>query len=322
MRSKPKVVFMGTPEFAVPALRSLLGQTQVVAVYTQPDKAVGRGLQVQPTPVKRLALEAGIPVFTPEKVSVPEEVERIRALAPDFIVVVAYGQILKPAVIELPKVAIVNIHSSLLPRWRGAAPIHWAILAGDEETGITTMKIVPKLDAGDILLQEKTKITAEDTTQTLHDRLAEMGAQLIVKTVEGLLNQTIKPEPQNEARVTYAHKLTKEMENLDWTQSATEIDRAVRALNPWPGTKIQTQSGLMIKIKKGRPSRQSFAQQAEGTLDEQMGSLFLVCRGSFYEIFELQEEGKKVMKSADFLNGARGRGLQFPITLVKTWEKP
>ena len=233
--SRLRVVFMGTPEFSVPTLETLIRETDVVAVYTQPDRPVGRGLKLQPSPVKALAMAHGIPVFTPERVSVPEEIERIRALAPDFSVVVAYGQILKPEVIGVPKYGTINIHSSLLPRWRGAAPIQWAILSGDRETGITTMMIVPKLDAGDILLQESTPIADDDTAETVHDRLSAMGARLILPTLEGVRSGSVTPRIQDETRVTYAKKLVKEMEQLDWSLSVRELDLQVRGLFPWPG---------------------------------------------------------------------------------------
>jgi methionyl-tRNA formyltransferase len=188
---------MGTPDFAVPTLKKLIEHAEVVAVYTQPDKPVGRGLQLQPSPVKKVAMEHGIAVFTPEKVSLPEEVEILKKYNADFFVIVAYGQILKLSVIETPKYGCINIHSSLLPRWRGAAPIHWALMSGDTETGITTMRIVPKLDAGDILLQAKTKISSHDTAESLHDRLSLMGAELIMPTLNGIVENTIKPIPQD-----------------------------------------------------------------------------------------------------------------------------
>ncbi len=169
-----RVVFMGTPEFAVGALEAVHGAFQVVGVYSQPDRASGRGMSMTAPPVKRKALELGLPVFQPEKLTLPGETERLRELRPDVIVVVAYGQILKKDVLELPRLGCVNIHSSLLPRWRGAAPIQWAILGGDTESGVTTMKLVQKLDAGDILLQARTPISADDTAGTLHDRLARI----------------------------------------------------------------------------------------------------------------------------------------------------
>ncbi len=316
-----RVVFMGTPEFAVPALKTLLGNSQVIAVYSQPDRPVGRGLKLKASPVKEVALDAGVPVFTPEKVSIPEEIERIRSFDPDFIVVVAYGQILKLPVIEAPRFGTINIHSSLLPRWRGAAPIQWSILAGDAETGITTMKIVPKLDAGDILLQESTPIRMDDTAETLHDRLSELGAKLIVPTLKGLLEKTLSGIPQDESKVTYAHKLQKEMELLDWKKPARQIDLAVRALNPWPGTRIETLAGIKIKIKKGRlvaftPGRPGPA----GMLHTFGGELFLQCGQGAYQILELQEEGKKPVSGQDFLNGLQGRGLEMPLGLKEVFE--
>jgi methionyl-tRNA formyltransferase len=308
---KLKVVFMGTPDFAVPTLKKLIQETDVVAVYSQPDKPVGRGLQMQPSPVKRIAQEAGIPVFTPEKVSLPDEVEKLKTYQADFFVIVAYGQILKLPVIETPKYGCINIHSSLLPRWRGAAPIHSALLAGDEETGITTMRIVPKLDAGDMLMQAKTKISPEDTAQTLHDRLSLMGADLIMPTLNGIVDASINPVVQDESLVTYAHKLTKEMEAVSPQKTVKEIDLQVRALNPWPGTRIETTTGLKIKIKSGKPSvKRNIGKQ--GQLLIESGSLLLQCADGAYEISILQEEGKKAVPSSDFLNGIKNRNIPFP----------
>jgi methionyl-tRNA formyltransferase len=317
-----RVVFLGTPEFAVGPLKKLIAETEVVAVYSQPDKPVGRGLKMQASPVKQLALENNIPVFTPEKISVPEEVERLKSFAPDFIVVVAYGQILKMSVIEVPKIAIVNIHSSLLPRWRGAAPIQWSILGGDQETGVSTMMIVSKLDAGDVLLQEKTPISAEDTAETVHDRLSEIGARLIVPTLRGLQDGSIKREVQDESKVTYAHKLTKEMDQLLFTDTAHAIDLKVRALNPWPGTKIEvdvsaleTSVSLKIKIKKGRPIANPPLRVRAGELVSSGGQLLMGCAESVYQILELQEEGKKSISGSDFLNSLGNRGLSLPLPL-------
>lgn len=308
---KLKVVFMGTPDFAVPTLKRLLQETEVVAVYTQPDKPVGRGLQMQPSPVKKVALEAGVPVFTPEKVSLPEEVEKLKSYEADFFVIVAYGQILKLSVIEAPKFGCINIHSSLLPRWRGAAPIHCALLAGDEETGITTMKIVPKLDAGDMLMQAKTKITDNDTAESLHDRLSVMGADLIMPTLNGMVDGTIKPVVQDESKVTYAHKLTKEMEAISPMKSVREIDLQVRGLNPWPGTRIETTAGLKIKIKTGKPSEKKNVGKT-GELVVQGNALLLQCADGAFEITALQEEGKKAVPTSDFLNGIKNRNIPFP----------
>jgi methionyl-tRNA formyltransferase len=313
---KLKVVFMGTPEFSVPTLKTLIENAEVLAVYSQPDKPVGRGLKMQASPVKQLALAHGIPVFTPEKISTPEEIERLKSFAPDFSVVVAYGQILRPAVIDVPHYGTINIHSSLLPRWRGAAPIQWSILSGDAETGITTMMIAPKLDAGDILLQEKTPISSEDTAETVHDRLSEMGAKMILPTLMGLKEGTLSRKVQDESQVVYAHKLTKEMENIDWTQSSRDIDLAVRALNPWPGTRIETESGIKIKIRKGRPMFHTPGKAANpGELISFGGELLIQCGSGIYQILELQEEGKRAITGQDFLNGMQGRGLGLPLRL-------
>ncbi len=302
---------MGTPDFAVPTLKKLIQDAEVVAVYTQPDKPVGRGLQMQHSPVKKTALEAGIPVFTPEKVSLPEEVEKLKTYQADFFVIVAYGQILKLPVIETPKYGCINIHSSLLPRWRGASPIHSALLSGDEETGITTMRIVPKLDAGDMLMQAKTKITPDDTAQSLHDRLSLMGSDLIIPTLNGIVDGSIQPVVQDESLVTYAHKLTKEMESVNPRNTVKQIDLQVRALNPWPGTRIETTAGLKLKIKTGKPSIKKNAGQ-EGHLIVDSGSLLLQCADGAYEITAIQEEGKKAVPTADFLNGIKNRNITFP----------
>ncbi len=311
-----KIVFMGTPDFAVPTLRMLIENEEVVAVYSQPDKPVGRGLKMQPSPVKALALEHNIPVFTPVKISVPEEIERLKAFQPDFCVVVAYGQILKLPVIEAPKYGTINVHSSLLPRWRGAAPIQWAILGGDQETGVTTMMIAPKLDAGDMLLQEKTKISSEDTAESVHDRLSALGAKLILPTLRGLVDGSVKRVVQDESQVTYASKLTKEMEIIDWSKPAKSVDLSVRALNPWPGTKIETTGGLKIKIKKGTPrSNVPGAKKAPGILIESGGEILMSCGEDFYQLLEVQEEGKKAVSGQDFLNGLKGRGIALPFEL-------
>ena len=310
-----KIVFMGTPDFAVPTLKALIENEEVVAVYSQPDKPVGRGLKMQASPVKSLALEHSIPVFTPDKISVPEEIERLKSFQPDFCVVVAYGQILKLAVIDVPKYGTINVHSSLLPRWRGAAPIQWSILGGDSETGVTTMMIAPKLDAGDMLIQEKIKISDEDTAETVHDRLSLLGAKLILPTLRGLKEGSLKRIVQDESQVTYAKKLTKEMENLDWAKSAKEVDLSVRALNPWPGTKIETENGFKIKIKKGRPFSNSPGKYSAGEILGMGGELLMTCGEGLYQILELQEEGKKSVSGQDFLNGLKGRGVSLPFRL-------
>ncbi|MEO5971372.1 MAG: methionyl-tRNA formyltransferase [Bdellovibrionia bacterium] len=309
-----RIVFMGTPEFAVPALNAVQANHTVVAVYTQPDKPVGRGLDLRASPVKVRALEMGLPVYQPEKLSQPGEFERLQSLKPDLILVVAYGQILRKNVLELPRLGCVNIHSSLLPRWRGAAPIQRAMLAGDSETGITTMHLVEKLDAGDILLQQTTPISSEDTAGSIHDRLARIGAELILPTLEGLSNGSLKGTKQDESKVTYAAKLTKEMEALNPFQStAIQLSRQVRALNPWPGTSLDV--GQRLKVKQVRV--RSDLKGHEGQIYEKAGMLLLGTGDGALELIRVQWDGKKEVDAGGFLNGLRGRGQSLPLR-VKT----
>lgn len=306
-----RIVFMGTPEFAVPSLKLCIENFEVCALYCQPDRPVGRGLETKAPPTKVLANLFGIPVFQPEKASTPEEIKRLKELKPDFIVVVAYGQILKKEVLEIPKIACVNVHSSLLPRWRGAAPIHRALLAGDTETGVTTMLIGEKLDAGDILLQDKTVITSDETAQSLHDRLAEMGSHLLVKTLSDW--DLITPQKQNESEVTIAKKLTKDLEKIDPSEEALVLDRKIRSLNPWPGSSLFLEDGKRLKVKKASIS---FMKINVGELTEKDGKLLLGTQKGSLELHEVQWEGKKPQSAENFINGVYGSGLNFPF-LVK-----
>jgi methionyl-tRNA formyltransferase len=314
---KLRVVFMGTPEFAVLALNAVHAAHQIVGVYTQPDKPVGRGLDMRASPVKTKALAFGLPVFQPEKLSLPGEFEKLQALAPDVIVVVAYGQILRRNVLELPKLGCINIHSSLLPRWRGAAPIQWAILGGDVESGVSTMHLVEKLDAGDVLLQARTPISATDTAGTLHDRLMNLGAELILPTLAGLADGTLKRQPQDESKVTYASKLTKEMEALDPSESAESLDRRVRALNPWPGTSLWIAAGdasspaQRLKVKRVTPRPD--IQGPRGKVFEKLGMLLYGTASGSLELLSVQWDGKKEVDAGGFLNGLKGRGQPLPL---------
>ncbi len=307
-----KVVFMGTPEFAVPALEAVHAAFRVVGVYTQPDKPVGRGQEMRFTPVKKKALEFGLPVFQPEKLSLPGVFEELAALQPDIIVVVAFGQILRTNVLKLPRLGCVNIHSSLLPRWRGAAPIQWAILSGDQESGISTMHLVEKLDAGDVLLQEKTPISADDTAGTLHDRLAQIGARLIVPTLKGLDSGELKGQKQDESQITYASKLTKEMEAINPALEAVVLDRRVRALNPWPGTSLMVDA-QRLKVKKARV--RSDLQGNQGKIYERAGMLLLGTSQGALELLSVQWDGKKEVDAAGFMNGLKGKGQSLPISV-------
>lgn len=308
-----RVVLMGTPEFSLPALNALSTHHKVVGVYTQPDRPVGRGLELRASPVKEKALELGLPVFQPEKLTAPGEFEKIQALNPDIIVVVAYGQILKKTLLDLPRMGCVNIHSSLLPRWRGAAPIQRAILEGDFETGVTTMKMAVKLDAGDILLQTRTKISSQDTAQTVHDRLAQMSHDLILETLNGLASGFLQGVPQNEISVTYAEKLTKEMEWLDPARSALELDRQVRALTPWPGSSVRV-GEARLKVKQARVSELTGFDRA--TLFEKSGRLYLGTVQGALELIKVQWEGKKEVDVSGFINGLQGRGQTLPLRIT------
>ncbi len=302
---KTKIVFMGTPDFAVPALLRLHEAYTVCAVYSQPDRPVGRGLRLTPSPVKQKAQELGIPVFTPEKVSAPDEVQKLASFEPDFIVVVAYGQILKQSVIDVPRQAILNIHASLLPRWRGAAPIQWSIISGDAETGVTIMKIVPALDAGEMILKGSTPIRLTDTSATLHERLSKMGSELVVQAIEGLLSHRLIPEPQDETQVTLAPKLNKEMEFLPEGLSASAAHARIRGLTPWPGVSSLLSNGQRLKIKVISPKVHYGKNKTGLFIDD--SRLFLGFHDGVIELLEVQEEGKKACSVQDFINGRRGQ---------------
>jgi len=255
-----KIVFAGTPEFAVSSLRAAARHHEVVAVYTQPDRPAGRGRGLAPSPVKLEAIARGIPVFQPESLKTPEAQQQLRDLAPDLMVVVAYGLILPKAVLTIPTHGCWNVHASLLPRWRGAAPIQRAIQAGDAETGVCLMQMEAGLDTGPVLLKQHIAIGANDTGGQLHDRLAELGAQVLSDGL-GLLRAGIKPiaQPQPEAGVTYAHKLDKAEARLDWAQDAHALARTVRAFNPWPiaeamlaGERVRIHGAIALDDNQGK----------------------------------------------------------------------
>jgi len=318
-----KVLFMGTPEFAVPALQAIhsTSSMQVLAVYTQPDRPAGRGLGQKAPPVKTKAQELGFPVFQPTKLSGKDknteakELENLKSLNPDVIVVVAYGEILRNDLIAVPRLGCINIHSSLLPRWRGAAPIQWAILNGDKETGVTTMRISEKLDAGDILLQAKLEIGPKETAQSLHDRLSQKGAQLIVPTLEGIAAGTINPIKQDESKVTFAPKLTKDMEWLDPAEDARLLDRKIRALNPWPGTSVIIEGMGRLRILQAEPV--DSIQGREATIFEKAGMLLIATKQGSLRLSRIQLDGKKPVNEAQFLNGLKGQGKDLPLTIKK-----
>ena len=304
-----RVVFMGTPDFAVTALSSIAGAGhEILAVYTQPDKAKGRSGKLQPPPVKVRAEELGIPVFQPEKLRDEDQVAALRALQPEIIVVAAYGQILPESILAIPPLGCINIHASLLPKYRGAAPIERCILEGEEKTGVTTMYMAKGLDTGDMIEQSETKILPTDTGETLTNRLAEMGGQLILSTMEKLSAGTAVRTPQKEEESSYAKMLDKSLGCMDFHKTAAELERAVRALDPWPSafTRID---GKNVKIYGAEVTEET---GTPGTIIEVTKKSFTIaCGEGALRILRLQPEGKKPMDTAAFLNGKKlEKGMQ------------
>ena len=304
-----RVVFMGTPDFAVTALSSIAGAGhEILAVYTQPDKAKGRSGKLQPPPVKVRAEELGIPVFQPEKLRDEDQVAALRALQPEIIVVAAYGQILPESILAIPPLGCINIHASLLPKYRGAAPIERCILEGEEKTGVTTMYMAKGLDTGDVIEQSETKILPTDTGETLTNRLAEMGGQLILSTMEKLSAGTAVRTPQKEEESSYAKMLDKSLGCMDFHKTAAELERAVRALDPWPSafTRID---GKNVKIYGAEVTEET---GTPGTIiDVTKKSFTIACGEGALRILRLQPEGKRPMDTAAFLNGKKlEKGMQ------------
>jgi methionyl-tRNA formyltransferase len=296
-----KVIFAGTPDFAVPALQMLIESGHdICAVYTQPDRPSGRGRKCLPSPIKQLALDAGLTVLQPETLKQPEEQQRMAALEPDVLVVVAYGLILPQAILDIPRSGCINIHGSLLPRWRGAAPIHRALMAGDDETGITIMKVVQKLDAGDMLYKLACPIRSDDTSSDLHDKLALMGAEGLKIVLQQIEQGGLKPEVQDESLVTYAHKLEKSEAILDWNQPAVVLDRQIRGLNSWPVAQT-TYQGQILRIWRSRLSNQSH-QLSPGQVQVDGKQLLVATGDGLLELLEVQLPGGKRIDSQAFLN--------------------
>ncbi|MBL6987580.1 MAG: methionyl-tRNA formyltransferase [Methylobacter sp.] len=306
-----KIIFAGTPEFAVPCLQALLdSEHEVCAVYTQPDRPAGRGRKLQPSPVKALALTVGIPVFQPLTMKTDEDLQQIRSLNADLMVVVAYGMILTQAVLDVPKLGCINVHASLLPRWRGAAPIQRALMAGDQKTGVTIMQIVRKLDAGDMLHKEECTIDMTDTAVDLHDKLAALGAIGLNNVLAQLETGTIHPERQDEALVTYAEKLEKSEAVIDWTQAAAELDRKVRGLNAWPVAQTLYQ-GKVLRIW------QAEAVQDDSSLQMQPGEVRCIDKhidvatgNGFLRLLEVQLPGGKRLPVQAFLSAHNVNGVK------------
>lgn len=295
-----KIVFMGTPDFAVPSLQALLDAGhEVCAVYTQPDKPQGRKQVLTAPPVKELALQQGIPVYQPATLKNEDEQAKLRALAPEVIIVVAYGKLLPKAVLDIPPRGCINVHGSLLPRWRGAAPIQWSVIAGDQKAGVTTMQMAEGLDTGDMLLTYETEIGARETAGELFDRLAQTGAALLVETLEKL--DSITPRPQDDRQSCYAHMLDKQMAMIDWTKSAHEIDCLIRGLSPWP-IALTTLAGARLKIYAAEPVPGT-GKPGEVLESDPKKGLTVACGEGALALHEVQLVGGKRMKSADFLRG-------------------
>lgn len=295
-----RIVFMGTPDFAVPSLQALIDAGHdVCAVYTQPDKPQGRKQILTAPPVKTLALEHDIPVFQPNTLKNEDEQARLRKLAPEVIIVVAYGKLLPKAVLDIPPHGCINVHGSLLPRWRGAAPIQWAVIAGDEMAGVTTMKMAEGLDTGDMLLTYETKVGEKETAGELFDRLAQSGAELLTQTLVKL--DEITPRPQDDAQSCYAHMLDKQMAVIDWSKSAHEIDCLIRGLNPWP-IALTTLSGERLKVFAAEKAAGNGEAGTVLEADPKKG-LTVACGEGALKLIEIQLVGGKRMKATDFLRG-------------------
>ncbi len=295
-----RIVFMGTPDFAVPSLQALIDAGHdVCAVYTQPDKPQGRKQILTAPPVKTLALEHDIPVFQPNTLKNEDEQARLRELAPEVIIVVAYGKLLPKAVLDIPPHGCINVHGSLLPRWRGAAPIQWAVIAGDEMAGVTTMQMAEGLDTGDMLLTYETKVGEKETAGELFDRLAQSGAELLTETLVKL--NDITPRPQDDAQSCYAHMLDKQMAVIDWSKSAHEIDCLIRGLNPWP-IALTTLSGERLKVFAAEKAAGNGEPGTVLEADPKKG-LTVACGEGALRLTEIQLVGGKRMKATDFLRG-------------------
>ena len=291
---------MGTPDFAVPSLQALIDAGHdVCAVYTQPDKPQGRKQILTAPPVKTLALEHDIPVFQPNTLKNEDEQARLRELAPEVIIVVAYGKLLPKAVLDIPPHGCINVHGSLLPRWRGAAPIQWAVIAGDEMAGVTTMQMAEGLDTGDMLLTYETKVGEKETAGELFDRLAQSGAELLIQTLVKL--DEITPRPQDDAQSCYAHMLDKQMAVIDWSKSAHEIDCLIRGLNPWP-IALTTLSGERLKVFAAEKAAGNGEPGTVLEADPKKG-LTVACGEGALKLTEIQMVGGKRMKATDFLRG-------------------
>lgn len=292
---------MGSPDFSLSTLRALASAYEVVGVVTQPDRASGRGRELKAPPVKTLALELGIPVMQPEKLRQPEAMQQLRAWNPDLIVVAAFGQLLRKDVLDLPRYGCLNVHASLLPRWRGAAPINAAILAGDEETGVTIMIMDVGLDTGPMLSRKSIRIMPDDTAGSVFEKLSTLGADLLLETLPDYLSGKLQPVPQPEEGMTYAPMMKKEEGQLNFSHDVHELERRVRAFNPWPGAFMDF-DGVLLKVHRARVENGNAAEGQRLIIQDQPA---VGARGGILVLEEVQPAGKKSMSGKSFLAGAR-----------------
>jgi len=298
-----RLVFLGTPAFAVPTLERLVERGhQVLAAVTQPDRPKGRGQALAPPPVREAALRLGVPVYQPERVKRPESVDYLRSLAPEAMVVVGYGQIIPQSIIDIPPLGILNVHASLLPKYRGAGPIQWAIVNGEAVTGVTIIRIDAGLDTGPMLLKVETVIGADETALDLGRRLSLMGADLLVEALDALAAGRVVPQSQDNAQATYAPMLKKEDGRIDWSRSASQIHNQVRGMQPWPGAYSSFRGGA-LHVWRARPT-EAGAGHPPGSL-LRIKPLLVACGAGALELVEVQMEGRKRMPAADFANGQR-----------------
>lgn len=300
-----RIVFMGTPDFAVGSLQALCesGKHEIVGVVTQPDRPKGRGNKMLMTPVKEYALEQGLTVYQPQKVKTPEFVQTLRELQPELIVVAAFGQFLSREILELPPHGCINVHASLLPKYRGAAPIQYAIIKGEKESGVTIMQMDIGMDTGAMLEKVVVPIAENTTMGELHDALREQGAALLLKVIDDIAAGTAVAEPQNDAEATYATLLDRSMEHIDWTKSAQEVHNLIRGFNPAPSTFTKLPSGKSLKIWGSRLTEKKSEAAAGTVVEAGKHSFFVACGSGVLEITEVQPESKKRMAAQVFLNG-------------------
>jgi len=314
-----RIVFAGTPDFAATSLQALLDSShEVIAVYTQPDRPAGRGRRLTESPVKQLALAHDIAVYQPESLKEAQAQQELAALNPDVMVVAAYGLLLPEAVLKIPRLGCINVHASLLPRWRGAAPIQRAILAGDPETGITIMQMDVGLDTGDMWLARSCPISPEDNAQTLHDKLAQLGGTALLEGLELIQDSNRSPEQQNESRVSYAHKLIKSEASIDWSQSADQILRQINAFNPWPVAQTTFDEKVLriwqaeIAQRSVEPNENDFAELKSGMIvSESREGIDVKTGDGVLRLTRIQLPGGKPLSTADFLNANSLKGTRF-----------